>query len=182
MNDSTEKPSLLIADDDEVFRNRLGRAFTERGYDVRLAETGGAAIREAERDSPEWAVIDLRLPDLSGLDVAARLLAIDPSTRLVLLTGYGSVPTAVEAMRLGAVDYLQPPAHAMDIIEALEGRRESAATTKPSATTPSLARAEWEYLHRVLADCGGNISEASRRLGIHRRSLQRKLQKHPPQK
>ena len=113
--------------------------------------------------------------------MSPRLLEFVPSTRLVRRTGYGSVPTAVEAMRLGAVDYRQKPAHAMDIIEALEGRRESAAKTEPGATTPSLARAEWEYLHRVLADCGGNISEASRRLGIHRRPLQRKLQKHPPQ-
>lgn len=176
-------PSILIVDDDDVFRSRLARAFEERGYEVRASGDVGAALAEAERDSPELAVVDLRLPEGSGLTVLQRLLALDPGTKVVVLTGYGSVTTAVEAIRLGAVDYLQKPAHAADIIQALERKAEVhglAPLPSTSAGTPSLARAEWEYLHRVLADAAGNVSEAARRLKIHRRSLQRKLQKRPP--
>ncbi|MFO0726044.1 MAG: response regulator [Myxococcota bacterium] len=176
-----DKLSILVVDDDEIFRERLGRALKERGYEVRLAASASEAVALATEESPEAAVVDLRLPDGSGLDVVAALQRIDAATRIVVLTGYGSVPTAVEAMRLGAIDYLQKPAHAMDILQALEGKRDHA-EEHALQKTPTLARAEWEYLHRVLADCEGNISEASRRLGIHRRSLQRKLQKHPPQK
>lgn len=170
--------SIMLVDDDAIFRQRLARALEERGFEVRTADDVEPAIAEAERDSPELAVVDLRLPSGSGITVLQRLLAIDPGTKVVVLTGYGSVTTAVEAIRLGAIDYLQKPAHVPDVLAAFE--RKTDAITPSSVKTPSLARAEWEYLHRVLADCGGNVSEAARRLGIHRRSLQRKLQKKPP--
>ncbi len=173
--------SILLVDDDALFRERLARALRERGYEVRTAADVGDAVAEAEADSPELAVVDLRLPTGSGLVVLQRLLALDPGTKVVVLTGYGSVTTAVEAIRLGACDYLQKPAQVPDILAALERRADEALVpTASAAQTPSLARAEWEYLHRVMADCSGNVSEAARRLKIHRRSLQRKLQKKPP--
>jgi two-component system response regulator RegA len=120
------------------------------------------------------------MPGRSGLEVVRELCAIDPTTKIVVLTGYGSIATAVEAMRRGATSYLPKPADADEILVAL-------ADTPPQVTggdfpAPSLARAEWEHIQRVLADCGGNISEAARRLGLHRRSLQLKLRKYPPSK
>jgi two-component system response regulator RegA len=190
---TSTNPSLLLVDDDEVFLNRLARACGDRGYDVRTATDGDAALRAAREDSPELAVVDLRMVGISGLDVVEQLKEIDPSTRVVMLTGYGSVPTAIEAMRLGATHYLQKPVTADDVLAAFEpkGQAKAALKSAPSskdskeskegdAAIPSLARAEWEYIHRVLDDCEGNLSEAARRLQIHRRSLQRKLQKLPP--
>ena len=123
------------------------------------------------------AVLDLRMPGGGGLELLKELRRQDPSTRVLMLTGYGSISTAVEAVREGAVGYLPKPADADEILAALNGTN----TAKQSGVeTPSLARAEWEHIQRVLTDCGGNISEAARRLGIHRRSLQRKLHKYPP--
>ncbi len=170
--------SLLIIDDDGVLRSQLVRAFTRRGYPVRAAATGVEALALATEESPEWAILDLRLPDMSGLEVLAGLLKIDASTRVVLLTGYGSIASAVDAMRIGAANYVPKPADVDDILAAFAPDRLDGTTANYEA--PSLARTEWEHINRVLADCGGNISEAARRLGIHRRSLQRKLQKHPP--
>ncbi len=171
-------PSILLVDDDEVLRERLAQAMRERGYEVRTAGTADEALREAQKDSPEMAVLDLRMPGVNGLELLKELRKHDPSTRVLMLTGYGSIATAVQAVREGAVGYLPKPADADEILAALNG----ADTTKRvlGMETPSLARAEWEHIQRVLADCGGNISEAARRLGIHRRSLQRKLQKYPP--
>jgi two-component system response regulator RegA len=123
------------------------------------------------------AVLDLRMPGGSGLELLRELKRQDPATRVLMLTGYGSIATAVEAVREGAIGYLPKPADADEILAALAG----ANTAKERGIdTPSLARAEWEHIQRVLSDCGGNISEAARRLGIHRRSLQRKLHKYPP--
>jgi two-component system response regulator RegA len=170
--------TLLLVDDDEVLRERLGRALRERGFEVTTAESGEAAIAVARRDAPEFAVVDLRMPGASGIDVLDALRAIDPATRVLMLTGYGSIATAVEATRRGAVGYLSKPADADEVVAALTGR--AAAEGKVDIDTPSLARAEWEHIQRVLTDCGGNISQSARRLGIHRRSLQRKLQKYPP--
>jgi two-component system response regulator RegA len=170
--------TLLLVDDDEVLRERLGRALRERGFEVTTAESGEAAISIARRDAPEFAVVDLRMPGASGIDVLDALRAIDPATRVLMLTGYGSIATAVEATRRGAVGYLSKPADADEVVAALTGR--AAAEGKVDIDTPSLARAEWEHIQRVLTDCGGNISQSARRLGIHRRSLQRKLQKYPP--
>lgn len=172
--------SILLVDDDDVFRERLARAFTDRGYDVRTAADFDAAVVSARSDSPEMAVLDLRMPGRSGLELLQELKEIDPTTRVVMLTGYGSIATAVDATRLGATYYVPKPADVDDILAAFERGESPPMTTAPDYIAPSLARAEWEHINRVLADCGHNISEAARRLGIHRRSLQRKLQKYPP--
>ncbi|MFN8644943.1 MAG: response regulator [Candidatus Binatia bacterium] len=175
-------PSLLIVDDDRVLRERLARAFRERGYDVRTAADFEQAVAVATDDPPELALVDLRMPGGSGLDLVRRLRALDETTRVVVLTGYGSIATAIDAVRLGATHYLPKPADVQDIIDAFaRGDAPPGAPTPIRYQAPSLARAEWEHINRVLADCGHNISEAARRLGVHRRSLQRKLQKHPPQ-
>lgn len=173
-----DAPTLLVVDDDEPFRVRLGRAMEERGFVVTLAADADAALAGLT-EAPEYAVIDLRMPGKSGLELLQALRERDPNTRVVMLTGYGSIPTAVEATRRGATAYLTKPADADEVLRALLG---PAAAPLALAETPSLARAEWEYIHRVLADCADNVSEAARRLGIHRRSLQRKLQKYPPSK
>ncbi len=175
-------PSILVVDDNEVFRDRLARAFRDRGYETRTAADCEQALASANEDSPELAVVDLRMPGRSGLELLRDLKQIDPSTKVIMLTGYGSIATAIEAIRLGATYYVPKPADADDIIAAFE--RGQAPPLRPSEikySAPSLARAEWEHINRVLADCGGNVSEAARRLGVHRRSLQRKLQKYPPQ-
>jgi two-component system, response regulator RegA len=171
-------PSILLVDDDEVLRERLAQAMRARGYEVRTAGNGEEALREIQKDSPEMAVLDLRMPGMSGLELLKELKEQDPATRVLMLTGYGSIATAVEAVRQGAVGYLPKPADADEIIAALHGTQTE--KKQPGAETPSLARAEWEHIQRVLADTNNNISEAARRLGIHRRSLQRKLHKYPP--
>jgi two-component system, response regulator RegA len=177
------RPSLLLVDDDAVFRERLARAFRERGWDVRTAGGYDDGLRAAREDTPELAVVDLRMPGRSGLELVRDLVALDSSTRCIVLTGYGSIATAVDAMKLGAVHYLPKPADADDLIAAFERADAPPLAATPAATdftAPSLARAEWEHIHRVLSDCAGNISEAARRLGVHRRSLQRKLSKWAP--
>jgi two-component system, response regulator RegA len=175
------KPSILLVDDDEVFRNRLARAFSDRGYDVRTGGDFDAAMASARDDSPEFAVIDLKMPGRGGLDLVRALHELDPQTKIVVLTGYGSIATAIDAVRLGATYYLSKPADADDIVNAFaRGQAPPLEPPEVEYRAPSLARAEWEHINRVLSDCGGNISEAARRLGIHRRSLQRKLQKYPP--
>jgi two-component system response regulator RegA len=181
MTADTSKQSLLLVDDDEVFRTRMARAFVERGYEVTSAHDFDSAVAHAKVDSPELAVLDLKMPGKSGLELVKALLEIDPQTKIIVLTGYGSIATAIDAVRLGATYYLQKPADADEILAAFA--RGQAPPLDPPDTdyrAPSLARAEWEHINRVLSDCGGNISEAARRLGIHRRSLQRKLQKYPP--
>ena len=177
----TDSPSLLIVDDDRVLRERLAKAFRDRGYDVRTAADYDQAVELAADDAPELAVIDLRMPGRSGLELVQHFKNLDPATKIVVLTGYGSIATAIEAVRLGATYYLPKPADVDDILTAF-ARGEAPPLEPPEANhpVPSLARAEWEHINRVLSDCGGNISEAARRLGLHRRSLQRKLQKYPP--
>jgi two-component system, response regulator RegA len=176
--------SLLLVDDDEVFRRRLARAFRDRGWEVREAADLTSALRAAEDDTPEYVVVDLRLPDGSGLEIVRRLRALDETTVIVVLTGYGSIATALDALRCGAVHYLTKPADVDDLIASF-GRAPVTAgelpetSPEPITETPSLARVEWEHINRVLTDSGGNISEAARRLGLHRRSLQRKLGKYP---
>ncbi|HVM96872.1 MAG TPA: response regulator [Candidatus Acidoferrales bacterium] len=181
MASELSQPSILIVDDDDVLRERLARAFRDRDYDVRIGNGYDEAMRLAAADSPELAVIDLRMPGRSGLELVRDLHELDPSTKIVVLTGYGSIATAIEAVRLGATYYLSKPADADDVLAAF-ARGEAPPLDPPQSdyVPPSLARAEWEHINRVLSDCGGNISEAARRLGIHRRSLQRKLQKYPP--
>jgi two-component system response regulator RegA len=167
---------ILIVDDDEPFRLALRNAFVRRGYEVELAgnaEEASAALREG---TPNYAVVDLRMPGRTGLELVRELRALQRPPQVVVLTGYGTIGTAVEAVRLGALNYLTKPADADEIEAALLGKR----PPPPVDEVPSLDRQEWEYLNRILADCNGNISEAARRLKMHRRTLQRKLQKHPP--
>ncbi|MBL8684320.1 MAG: response regulator [Myxococcales bacterium] len=185
---SSEQPTMLIVDDDRPFREALAAAFTRRGYEVRAVANADDALALCAEWVPERAVLDVRMPGLSGLELLRALKRIDPNTEIVLLTGYGSIPSAVEAVRAGATNYLTKPAEPdeieaafrSDLREAREVRdaRETR-TDAVSGETPSLDRANWEHIQRVLADCGGNISEAARRLGLHRRTLQRKLQKMP---
>ena len=178
---AAEKPSILIVDDDEVYRNRLARAFVDRGYDVRTACDHDTGLAAATTESPEFAVVDLKMPGKSGLELVKALKEIDPATKTVVLTGYGSIATALEAVRLGATHYLSKPADVDENLAAF-ARKEQPPGAVPLAipdVVPSLARIEWEHIQRVLSDCGGNVSHAARLLGVHRRSLQRKLGKYP---
>jgi len=177
--------SILIVDDDPVFRERLARGFRRRGFDVRTAGGYASAIAQARADSPEKAVVDLKMPEHTGLEVLRELKEIDPTTSVVVLTGYGSIATAIDAVRLGATHYVQKPADIDELLAAFErGERpplEGVADDTPYET-PSLERKEWEYIQQILADCDGNVSLAARRLGVHRRTLQRKLQRYPPRR
>lgn len=171
--------SLLLVDDDDAFRERMARALRERGFQVRAAPDRQAAVAAAAT-APDFAVVDLRMPDGTGHEVVDALAGISPHTRSIILTGYGSIASAVEALHKGAVHYLSKPIDADELattILKLDGEDHAPATVD---ATPSLARAEWEHIQRVLTDCGGNVSEAARRLGIARRTLQLKLKKNPP--
>lgn len=169
---------ILVVDDDHVLRERLARAFRDRGFEVDTAGDAEEALDLIASSPPARAVVDLRMPGRSGLELVRDLHAQLPEARIVVLTGYGSIASAVEAMKLGAINYLSKPADADDVLASFEVTADSAEDTAIEA--PSLARAEWEHINRVLTDSDGNISEAARRLGLHRRSLQRKLAKMPP--
>ena len=158
----------------------MGRAFRARGFDVVAAHTVEDAIRTIDGDPPEFALVDLKLPDQSGLKIVSHLKAADACTRIVVLTGYGSIATALESVKLGAINYLTKPVDADQVLAAFEGK--AVPSEAAQVTVPSLARVEWEHIQRVLADCEGNVSQAARLLGIHRRSLQRKLSKFPSQR
>jgi two-component system response regulator RegA len=186
-DDSSPNPSILLVDDDERFRSRMARAFSDRGYEAHEADGYEAAVAIASTESTELAVVDLRMPGKSGLEVVRELHRIDSATKIIVLTGYGSIATALQAVRLGATHYLTKPADVDEIIasfdrEAVTPDPVAASPEGESVQTPSLARVEWEHIQRVLTDCGGNITKASERLGIHRRSLQRKLAKFPTQR
>lgn len=173
-----DRPTLLLVDDDATFCEVLRGAFEPRGYAVRVAHSVEEGTALAAEDPPEYAVVDLRMPGPSGLELVRRLKALDENTRIVVLTGYASVATAVEAIKLGAVHYLTKPADADDILAAFHRLGGDAAT--PVEPRPlSVARLEWEHIQKVLTECDGNISETARRLGMHRRTLQRKLAKRP---
>ena len=186
-----EGRTLLIVEDDEALRSRLTAALTRRGFDVSAVTTVKAACDRTATDAPELALVDLRLLDGNGITVVDHLHAIEPRTNVVVLTGYGSIATALDAVRRGATWFLTKPADADDVLAAFargdEGLREAlglppfeiAADMPPPYRAPSLARMEWEHIQRVLTDCGGNVSHAADALGIHRRSLQRKLAKRP---
>lgn len=174
-----DQPTLLIVDDDRSFREALSASFSRRGYEVRSAASTEDALALCADWIPERAVIDLRMPGASGLELLRALKRIDPNTEVVMLTGYGSIPTAVEAVRAGAANFLTKPADPEEIEKAFSGESQSVVPSVVQPETPSLDRASWEHIQRVLSDCGGNISEAARRLGLHRRTLQRKLQKLP---
>jgi len=173
--------SILLVDDDDAFRERMARALRERGFAVATAPDRQAALAAAAQ-APDFAVVDMRMPDCSGHEVVEALAGVSPHTRSVILTGYGSIASAVEALHKGAVHYLSKPIDADELaatISRLDGEEDATANVEG---TPSLARAEWEHIQRVLTDCGGNQSEAARRLGIARRTLQLKLKKYPPRR
>ncbi|MEM9072886.1 MAG: response regulator, partial [Myxococcota bacterium] len=155
--------SVLVVDDDERFRTQLSRAFVRRGWEVWSAEGPPEALALAREHYPEHAVIDLRMPGGSGLDLLRGLLEVDPETNVVVLTAYGSIATALEAVRRGATHYLTKPANLDDVIAAFARRGLGPDEDAPAiaAETPSLARVEWEHIQRVLTDCNGNITHAA---------------------
>lgn len=177
-------PSILLVDDDDAFRERLARALRARGFTVSAAGDLATATAAARSHPHDFAVVDLRMPDASGQEVIDAIVPISPRTKIVILTGYGSIASAVEALHRGAHHFLSKPIDADQLTATLlsiQGQpAPEALTAQPSDGTPSLARAEWEHIQRVLGDVGGNISEAARRLGIARRTLQLKLKKYPP--
>ncbi len=178
MDDAADKPNLLLVDDDETFCRVLAAALARRGFAVTVAHSVDEGLAAAEKDFPEFAVIDLKMPGPSGLELVEKLNAHDPHTKIVVLTGYASVATAVEAIKLGAVHYLAKPADADEIVSAFQ--RDSGDAAVPVQAKPlPLSRLEWEHIQKVLTECHGNISETARRLGLHRRTLQRKLAKRP---
>ena len=174
--------SILLVDDTFVLRERLSMAMQQRGFRVETAGSYEEAIEVFRKRPTELAVLDLRMPGKSGLELLRKLLQIEQATRIIILSGFGSIPASIDAVRAGAVNFLSKPADADDILSAfMRGAEPSVPDGAVAFPAPSLARNEWEHIHRVLSDCGGNISEAARRLGMHRRSLQRKLRKRAPE-
>jgi two-component system response regulator RegA len=170
---------VLLVDDEETFRERLARALRARGLEVSTASSVEEGLQVARAAAPDVALVDLRMPGPSGLELVKALRAEAPQTRTFVLTGFGSIGTAVEAARLGIAGYLQKPIDAEAIAAAISS---SPAPPAAEPEMPSLARVEWEHIQRVLSDCKGNVSAAAQRLGIDRRTLQRKLQKLPPRR
>jgi two-component system response regulator RegA len=170
--------SLLMVDDDQSLRERLARAFADRGLDVVQAASHDEALAIARERALDRAVVDLRMPGPGGLAVVEGLLGLQPALQIVVVTGYGSIATAVEAMRLGAHDYLTKPANADQILASFDASP-SGDAAEPAYEVPSLAKLEREHIERVLQECNGNISKAARALGMHRRTLQYKLAKFP---
>ena len=180
MSDTRRKvdPSpLLLVDDDATFCSVLARALQARGYSVAMAHDYQAAVAAAVAGSPEFAVVDLKFPGGSGLALVRKLLELNRKARIVVLTGYASIATAIEAVRLGA-HYLAKPANADDVVAALSP--DFAESPAPIREKPlSVNRLEWEYIQGVLTGNNGNVSATARQLGMHRRTLQRKLNKYP---
>lgn len=175
--------AVLVVDDDDIFRNRLARAMASRGWETSEAADADSALEQAATHSPDLAIVDLRLPEASGLEIVRRLRELDDTICIIMLTGYGSIATALTATKLGADHYLTKPADADQIVreyERIASGQELSTEVSDDVRAPSLARVEWEHIQRVLADCDGNISQAAKLLGLHRRSLQRKLFKYPP--
>ncbi|QDT12167.1 response regulator transcription factor [Stieleria marina] len=174
--------SILLVDDTLVLRERLSMAMEQRGFRVETAGNFDEAVAVFNKNPTDLAVLDLRMPGRTGLELLRRLLQMKPNTRIIMLSGFGSIPASIDAVRAGAVNFLSKPADADDILSAfLRGDEPTVPDGAVAFPAPSLARNEWEHIHRVLSDCGNNISEAARRLGIHRRSLQRKLRKRAPE-
>ena len=175
--DFTDK-SLLIVDDDGPFRDRLSRAMEKKGFQVTQAESVEQGIKKARNLPPAFAVVDLRLGDGNGLEVVKEIQKIKKNSRIILLTGYGNIPTAVAAVKAGAIDYIPKPADADDVENALLASPETKA--KPPENPMSADRVKWEHIHRVFELCNRNVSETARRLKMHRRTLQRILSKRSP--
>lgn len=172
------QPRLLLVDDDEVFRTVLGRALRRKGYEVLTADSSESALPLARASRPQCAVVDLKMSGASGLMLIEALSDLDPELRIVMLTGYASIATAVEAIKLGATHYLAKPADADEIVAALE-KSAGDSQAPVAADPPSVDRLEWEHIQKVLAQHQGNISATARALKMHRRTLQRKLGKRP---
>lgn len=172
-------PSLLLVDDDEVFLKRLSRAMERRGFAVETAGSVVAGRAIARARPPAYAVIDLRLEDGNGLDVVETLRAVRADARIVVLTGYGAIATAVAAVKIGATDYLSKPADADDVVRALLSQS-SDSLPEPPENPMSADRVRWEHIQRVYEQCDRNVSETARRLTMHRRTLQRILAKRSP--
>ncbi len=170
---------ILIVDDDAVFTEVLGRALEKRGHVCLLANDVAGAVALAETHRPGMAVIDLKLERESGLDLLPRLKQINPAIRMLILTGYSSIATAVAAIKLGAFDYACKPVDTDQILALLEGTGESQQESLMEAEPPSIRRLQWEHIQKVLEANDGNISATARVLGMHRRTLQRRLQKRP---
>ncbi|MBK8011399.1 MAG: response regulator [Deltaproteobacteria bacterium] len=178
--DETGKSTILVVDDDDAFRERLGWALERRRFHVCLARNRGEALSHLRHVQIARAILDLRIPGEWGLESLALLLAKAPDLRVVVLTAYGSIATALEAVQKGAVGFLQKPATLDEILLAFEpSAGKMPAVHSAPAEVPTLARAEWEHINRVLTECGGNIRQAAELLGLHRRTLQRKLAKFP---
>ncbi len=178
INLDDDRPSLLIVDDDLIFCDVLAKAMTKRGFDVNCAHTVEHALKCADICSPEYAIIDLRLPGTSGLVLVDKLRAVDSGTRIIMLTGYASITTAVEAIKLGAMHYLAKPVDADEIMTAFE-RNEGDVAAQISTHALSVGQVEWEHIQRILIENNDNISATAKRLNMHRRTLQRKLNKKP---
>ncbi|MDT8407783.1 MAG: response regulator transcription factor [Methylococcales bacterium] len=178
MAQSLDKASLLVVDDDETFCRVLKNALEKRDFEVIVAHDVEAGIGLAKRHEPEFAVIDLRIGHQSGLELVNTLMQQDINTRVVMLTGYASIVTAVEAIKLGAVHYLTKPTNADEIVAALS-KEEGDPGVAINENPLSVKRLEWEHLQKVLMQHDGNISAAARALNMHRRTLQRKLEKRP---
>ncbi|MBS9719140.1 ActR/PrrA/RegA family redox response regulator transcription factor [Tianweitania sp. BSSL-BM11] len=170
--------TLLLVDDDKAFVTRLARAMEGRGFTVDVAESVEDAVAKVKQRAPAYAVVDMRLGDGNGLDVVSALRDKRPEARMVILTGYGNIATAVTAVKLGAIDYLSKPADADDIYAALT--RTSDAPVAPPENPMSADRVRWEHIQRVYEMCERNVSETARRLNMHRRTLQRILAKRAP--
>ena len=173
-----EDKSLLIVDDDDPFRLRLARAMEKKGFQVKDAKTVENAIKIVKSTPPKFALVDLRLEDGNGLDVVEQINSYNKDSRIVMLTGYGNLPTAVAAVKAGAIDYLSKPVDADDVEYALLAPKNAKA--KPPENPMSADRVKWEHIHRVFELCNRNVSETARRLKMHRRTLQRILSKRSP--
>jgi two-component system, response regulator RegA len=176
--ETAEERTLLILEDDRPFRERLARAMEARGFTVSIAETVAQGNAHAKESPPAFAVIDLKLEDGNGLDVVETLHNVRPDARVVVLTGFGNIATAVAAVKYGAIDYLPKPADADDILAALMAQ--PGGKPKPPENPMSADRVRWEHIQRVYELCGHNVSETARRLNMHRRTLQRILAKRSP--
>lgn len=171
-------PTLLLVDDDELYCRILGNAMRKRGFSVLIAHNVPDALTMVGEVPPKYAVIDLNMPGDSGLVLIEKIHKLAPESHMVVLTGYASVATAVEAIKLGATHYLAKPADADEVLKAL-GKSEGQVDIEVKQQPMSPKRLEWEHIQKVLTENGGNISETARQLGMHRRTLQRKLSKRP---
>ena len=181
MNQSTTN-TLLIIDDDDRFRERLALSFKKRGYTVSAFDNGSAALEYSVQHEINFAIVDLKLAGEWGLNIVEGLIHISPHTEVVVLTAYGSIATAIEALKLGAKNYLQKPVSVDEIENCLLDCGENKKLVQEATETPSLAKVEWEHINRVLTECDGNIRKTAAQLGLHRRTLQRKLAKYPVNK